>query len=66
MIVKEYYGIRKDKVKAKNGMCQCYVCKEIKPLSLFVTDKRRKNGHATICKECDNKRRKRKERRVAT
>ena len=53
-------NIRKDKVKAKNGVCQCYVCKEIKPLSLFVTDKRRKNGHATICKGCDNKRRRRK------
>ncbi len=53
-------NIRKDKVKAKNGMCQCYVCKEIKPLSLFATDKRRKNGHATICKECDNKRKRRK------
>lgn len=50
-------NIRKDKVKAKAGLCQCYKCKEVKPLDLFATDKRRKNGHSTICKACDSKRR---------
>ena len=49
-------NIRKDKVKAKGGMCECYVCKQTKSLDLFAVDKRRKNGHTTICKSCDNKR----------
>lgn len=49
-------NIRKDKVKAKNGSCECYRCKQIKPLELFAKDKRRQNGHSTICKECDSKR----------
>ena len=50
-------NIRKDKTKAKNGMCECYSCKEVKPLEVFAVDKRRHNGHATMCRECDNKRR---------
>ena len=49
-------NIRKDKVKAKDGMCECFVCKQVKPLELFAKDKRRKNGHSTICKACDAKR----------
>ncbi len=49
-------NIRKDKVKAKNGMCECYVCKTVKPLELFAKSNRRKNGHSTICKACDAKR----------
>jgi hypothetical protein len=53
-------NIRKDKIKAKNGMCECYVCKETKPLEMFAKDKRRKNGHSTICKKCDVQRKKRK------
>ena len=50
-------NIRKDKVKGKNGVCECYMCKQVKPLELFAKDKRRKNGHSTICKSCDVKRR---------
>ena len=50
-------NVRKDKVKARDGMCECYACKQTKPLEVFAKDKRRKNGHSTICKECDNKRR---------
>lgn len=50
-------NIRKDRVKAHDWVCECYVCKETKPLSQFAVDKRRKNRHATICKQCDNKRR---------
>lgn len=49
-------NIRKDRVKAKNGMCICYKCGENKPLELFAVDKRRQNGHTTICKACDSKR----------
>ena len=49
-------NIRKDKVKAKNGMCTCYMCNETKQIELFVVDKRRKNGHGTICKKCDSAR----------
>ena len=47
-------NIAKDKCKAKDGMCQCYVCKETKPLECFAVDKRRKNGRSTICKKCDS------------
>lgn len=47
-------NIRKDKIKAKDGFCECYVCKKIKPIEQFAVDKRRKNGHSTICKICDN------------
>lgn len=50
-------NIRKDKVKARNGFCECYRCKQTKPLEFFAKDKRRKNGHSTVCKECDNARR---------
>lgn len=46
----------KDRYKEKDGMCECYSCKEVKPIELFAVDKRRKNGHSTICKRCDNKR----------
>lgn len=49
-------NIRKDKVKARDGFCQCYRCREYKPLESFATDHRRKNGHTTICKACDSKR----------
>lgn len=49
-------NIRKDKVKAQNGMCVCFMCHETKPLELFAVDKRRKNGHGTICKKCDSQR----------
>lgn len=51
-------NIRKDKVKAHDGVCKCYRCHKIKPLEEFAKDKRRMNGHATICKVCDNERRK--------
>lgn len=49
-------NVRKDKVKARNGQCECYNCKQIKPLDSFAKDSRRKNGHSTICKKCDSKR----------
>ena len=50
-------NIRKDKIKAKNGKCVCYACGKTKELELFAVDKRRLNGHSTICRECDNARR---------
>jgi hypothetical protein len=46
----------KDRVKARDGRCVCYKCKEEKPLDEFATDNRRTNGRTTICKACDNKR----------
>lgn len=49
-------NIRKDKVKSKNGMCVCYICNKRKPLSAFCKDKRRINGHSTICIECERQR----------
>ncbi len=49
-------NIRKDKIKAKDGWCVCFSCKQRKKLEFFSKDKRRINGHSTICKECDNKR----------
>ena len=49
-------NIAKDKIKSKDGMCECYVCKEIKPLELFAVNKRSTTGRKTICKECDSKR----------
>lgn len=51
-------NIRKDKIKSKNGYCECFKCKEIKPIEEFAKDKRRLNGHSTICKKCDAKRKK--------
>lgn len=47
-------NIRKDKVKAQNDHCECYVCKTTKPLEEFSVDNRRKNGRSTICKACEN------------
>lgn len=49
-------NIRKDKIKAKDGMCVCFCCRNMKPLQEFCKDKRRKNGYATICIECERKR----------
>ena len=46
----------KDRIKEKDGVCECFSCKEVKPIELFALDKRRKNGHSTICKCCDSKR----------
>ena len=51
-------NVRKDKVKAKNGYCECFRCKQVKPLELFAKDKRRQNGHSTICMKCDVERKK--------
>lgn len=50
-------NIRKDKVKAKNGVCECYKCKQVKPLEYFSKDSSRQNGHSTLCRSCDSKRR---------
>lgn len=36
-------------------MKTCSRCNETKPLEEFVKDNRRKDGHATICKECRRK-----------
>ncbi len=52
----------KDRFKEKDGRCECYMCNEVKPIELFALDKRRKNGHSTICKRCDVKRKKSKHR----
>ena len=46
----------KDRFKEKDGMCECFSCKEVKPIDVFAVDRRRRNGHATICKCCDSKR----------
>ena len=57
-------NIRKDKIKAKDGYCECYMCKEVKPIDLFATDKRRYNGHSTICKKCDTRRKNHQRKKV--
>ena len=53
-------NMRKDRIKEKNGICQCFRCKAFKGLEDFAKDKRRVNGRSTICKICDNARRKKK------
>lgn len=53
-------NIRKDKVKEHDGVCECYRCHKIKPINEFVKDKRRINGHSTICIECDRERKREK------
>lgn len=57
-------NIRKDKVKAKGGYCECYVCGNNKPIEEFSKDNRRANGHSTICIECERKRGRDKYRRL--
>lgn len=49
-------NIRKDKIKEHDGLCECYRCHKTKPISQFVKDKRRLNGHSTICIECEKER----------
>ena len=49
-------NMRKDRMKAKDGVCQCYKCKEYKPLESFAVDTRRVTGRSTLCKACDSKR----------
>ena len=58
------HNASKDKVKASDGMCECRVCHEVKPLDQFVKDNRRLNGHSTICKSCDALRSKTRYRRM--
>lgn len=50
-------NIAKDKVIARGGISRCYSCKRQKPLDDFVRDRRRLNGHSTICKPCESQRR---------
>lgn len=50
-------NIRKDKTSFKNGFGRCSICKETKLEELFAKDKRRAIGKSSICKTCDNKRR---------
>lgn len=51
-------NIRKDKIKAKDGFCQCSRCQQIKPIRDFAVDKRISTGISTICKKCDSERKK--------
>ena len=57
-------NIAKDKTKARDGYCVCYTCGEKKPLSEFAVDHRRRNGHTTVCKECDRIRGREKYKRL--
>ena len=57
-------NIRKDKIKEHDGMCECYVCNQTKPLSEFAKDNRRLNAYTTICKECERKRGREKYKRL--
>lgn len=49
-------NIAKDKIKEKDGLVECFRCKKTLSLNEMAKDKRRKNGHSTICKKCDNRR----------
>lgn len=57
-------NIIKDKVKSKNGFCECYVCRKTKPLVMFTKDNRRTNKHRTICIDCERERGREKYRRL--
>ena len=46
-------NIRKDKLKLKDGVCECCKCKKAKPLEEFVKRKRSPYGYTTICLECE-------------
>ena len=39
-------------------MVKCRICNEVKDITLFTKDKRRKMGYTTICKDCRKVRRK--------
>lgn len=53
-------NIRKDKIISNGISNTCSMCGDTKDLKLFVVDNRRFHGRSTICKECDNERRRRK------
>lgn len=56
-VISLQYNIAKDKLKAKNGRCVCYKCKQEKNLAEFTRDNRRMHtGRATICKACESTR----------
>ena len=57
-------NIRKDKVKARNGETECYVCHKIKPIEEFSKNKRRATGHTNICILCDRERGREKYKRL--
>ena len=45
----------KENPYAYRGMKECVKCSEILPFKSFGTDKTRRDGYATRCKECRNK-----------
>lgn len=55
-LIKLEENISKNHRKAKDGMCECCRCHQIKPLSEFTKDHRTYNGYTTICKDCERKR----------
>lgn len=57
-------NIRKDKIKAHEGICECCRCHIVKPLSDFNKDKRRLSGYSTICIECERQRGREKYKRL--
>lgn len=56
-------NIRKDKTVFAEGFGRCYVCRQIKPEDDFVRCHRRMNGRTTICRECERKRTRGRQRR---
>lgn len=58
-VIEGWRNIAKDKVKLEGGKLWCYRCKTHKELTQMAKSSRRMLlGVTTICKECDNKRRK--------
>lgn len=59
-------NIRKAKTVFADGYGVCFKCKQKKPETEFAKDKRRINGHSTLCRLCDRGRSKKAPNPCAT
>ena len=57
-------NIRKDKLKLKDGKCECCRCKQIKSIDEFVKSSKSSYGHTTVCLECERRRTREKYQRL--
>ena len=54
----------KDKLKLKDGKCECCRCKQIKSIDEFVKSSKSSYGHTTVCLECERRRTREKYQRL--
>lgn len=65
-----YGKISKEEAERRNRLFQCGIivcghCKRELPLSMFTKEKNKKNGHSSLCKDCQKEQRERRKGKIA-